>query len=338
MPSGTGTSTLRFIRCTVQEESYGLDMAWVRSIQRADQLKRNVGEEGCVGWLPSREENIPVYDLASRLGRVSGPLNMQGRIVILNPLTTHSKSPSSHPWALLVDRVSQVAQIPLSGLTPLPMIAAHSLSRYFRGVIQMGEEIVPFLAPEQLHPDAPPYVEPVVRQPIPAVNHLKGGTSSPASSTKRLHHEKQILLFTTTESAPDERALAFALSITQVPEILNMMPITHVPGAPSFVLGLANWRNRPIPVIDLNARLGLPPSSLPLNAHMRLLIVRSPNESGTDVFAGLVIQPKVRAVRLPMASQPCRSTLPIESRLLSGIVNLEKETVAIPDLAHVLSF
>ncbi|CAG1769627.1 partial Chemotaxis protein CheW, partial [uncultured bacterium] len=323
VPSGT----LRFIRCSVQDESYGIDMTWVRSIQRSDQLKREAGDNGSVGWLPSREGNIPVYDLANRLGRAANPFNSQGRIIILNLLATGTMSVATRgtrPWALLVDHVSQVIQIPMDRLIPLSAVAAHSLSNYFRGVIRLEEALVLFLAPEQLHPDAPPRAE----QPASYSVQLEPGTNHPTngnapSGTQKARREKQILLFSTTEPLPGARALSFALSITQVPEILNAVPLTRVPGAPSFVLGLVNWRNRPVPVIDLNMRLGLPSSTSSLNGRSRLLIVRSPNESGADVFAGLIIHPKVRAVRLPLASTPCQSSLPIEKRLVSGIVDLE---------------
>ncbi len=344
MTSGTALiGTLRFIRCSIQDESYGLDMTWVRSIQRADQLKRESGDDGMVGWLSSREGNIPVYDLANRLGRAASTFNAQGRIIILNPLASGTMSAaarSTRPWALLVDRVSQVIQVAMDRLIPLSAVTAHSLSNYFRGVIRLGEELVLFLAPEQLHPDAPSRAE----QPVNQSEHSGSGTNystngkAPASSGKnRARREKQILLFSTTEPLSGERALSFALSITQVPEILNTIPLTRVPGAPSFVLGLVNWRNRPVPVIDLDARLGLPSSTLSLDRRTRLLIVRSPNGSGMDVFAGLMIR-QVRAIRLPLASKPCQYSLPIEKCLVSGMVDFDKETVAIPNISQILRF
>ena len=37
------TDTLRLIRCNIGHETYGLDMSWVRSIQRLDPSNRDVG-------------------------------------------------------------------------------------------------------------------------------------------------------------------------------------------------------------------------------------------------------------------------------------------------------
>jgi chemotaxis signal transduction protein len=315
-------------------------MNWVRSIQRADQLKGDSGANGLVGVLPSHEGNIPVYGLANRLGKETRMINSQGRIVVLNPLPTPNHQP--RPWGLLVDRVSQVTQISANQLIPMPIVSAQSLSHFFRGIIQLGEEIILFLIPEQLHPDTPTHTMDTQGHEtaaMPAPSRPKNETHSTATPNKQNpQHEKQILVFSTTEPTPGEHALSFALSITQVPEILNAMPMTRVPGAPSFVLGLVNWRNRPVPIIDLNARLGLPNSRFTSQERTRLLIVRSQNPSGVDLFAGLIIHPRVRAARLPLASKPYQSNLPIARHLLSGIVDLEKETIAIPNIPQILEF
>ena len=38
--------SLRFIRCGIGEEAYGLEMSWVRRIQRTDRLRHNREEAG----------------------------------------------------------------------------------------------------------------------------------------------------------------------------------------------------------------------------------------------------------------------------------------------------
>ena len=49
----------------------------------------------------------------------------------------------------------------------------------------------------------------------------------------------------------------FAIEIQAVSEILDMRPIAHVPGAPSFMVGLIDVRGRSVPVIDLRLKLGM---------------------------------------------------------------------------------
>ncbi|MEZ4527241.1 MAG: chemotaxis protein CheW [Desulfobacterales bacterium] len=49
----------------------------------------------------------------------------------------------------------------------------------------------------------------------------------------------------------------FALDVAQVREVLDMSPITKVPGTPDFMRGVINVRGSVVPVIDLRLRFGM---------------------------------------------------------------------------------
>ena len=51
----------------------------------------------------------------------------------------------------------------------------------------------------------------------------------------------------------------YALDIVRIREILRLRPVTEVPRAPSFVLGVLSVRGEVMPVIDLRRRMGMPP-------------------------------------------------------------------------------
>ena len=51
----------------------------------------------------------------------------------------------------------------------------------------------------------------------------------------------------------------FALPVDEVQEVLMQQPLTPVPRAPEYVLGLLNLRGQVMPVIDLRRRLGFEP-------------------------------------------------------------------------------
>ncbi len=389
MLNQTRTSgTLRLIRCGIAAETYGLDMSWVRSIQRTDRLHRNPEAEGpstsrCgqpveptghnpVGWLVGNEGDIPVFSLANQLGRPSPPpLSTEGgsgalqRIVVLNPLPSPPPAGGSkggRPWALLVDRVSQVIQVPADHVVSLPPVVVNPFTDYFKGVIKLDEELILFLSPERLHPDASLSAGRPVRE---AANLSPGpilSTRSPTTSAGGQHRRHgQIVVFSIAEPHPGERALSFGLSISQIPEILQPLPMIPVPAAPAFVLGLINWRDWPVPVIDLASRLGLAPEANPsANGRTRLIIVRdkghvlpvpspalSPVEgvverssskggSNQGTLVGFLVQPAIRVLRLPIAHQPCSRTLPLDQALTRAIVELENETLVIPDIRGIL--
>lgn len=49
----------------------------------------------------------------------------------------------------------------------------------------------------------------------------------------------------------------FALDVVQVREVLDMCPITKVPGTPEFMRGVINVRGGVVPVMDLRRKFGL---------------------------------------------------------------------------------
>ena len=52
----------------------------------------------------------------------------------------------------------------------------------------------------------------------------------------------------------------YALGILQVREIIEYDTVTRMPGSPSWVRGVFNLRGRVVPLVELAAKLGLPPS------------------------------------------------------------------------------
>lgn len=307
------TATLQFIRCGVAAETYGLDMTWVRSIQRLDRLQWNKDGDNPVGWLPGSESSIPVFSLAAQLGlptKTGGDLQ---RAVVLN---------SAHrPWAVLVDHVSQVERVPVNRVVPLPPIAVNPSLNHFDGIIQTPERLNLLLSPERIHPDAAPVagrVEP------PTVRHMAKPISSGGEARRSSHG--RILVFSLKPSL-DERPIVFGLSVSQMQEVITPLPLIPVPGAPPFVDGLLNWRNSPVPIIDLAAGMGL---RAPLtDEQSRLMIVRGFDKHS---LVGFRIRPDVRVLRLPITHKLCDRELPFDRSLIRGAFELEKETLVIPDL------
>jgi purine-binding chemotaxis protein CheW len=60
----------------------------------------------------------------------------------------------------------------------------------------------------------------------------------------------------------------FALDVAQVREVLDMCPITKVPGTPDFMRGVINVRGSVVPVMDLRRKFGLPESDQTLDTRI----------------------------------------------------------------------
>ncbi len=313
---------LQLIRYGIGEETYCMDMASVRSVQRYDSLKPNSENEGPVGWLLINQETVPVFDIAARLEQSMGRDTNTGRIVVLDA--------KPKPWAFMVDRVLGVIQVAVENLFPLPAALQSASSHFLKGVIKLDDELILYISPEQLHPQK------ISTPEERTIETRKQGSRQSKTVTSRYNQvslkERRILFFYTVDSEPNERQLVFGLSITQVLEILEAPSVMPVPASPPYVLGLVNWRNRPVLVIDLNIRLGI--GSPFFGGNSRLLIART---SSNSELVGFHIKPNVTVQSLPIPNQACSRDLPVDKALTRGLFELESETLVFPDIDKVAS-
>lgn len=75
----------------------------------------------------------------------------------------------------------------------------------------------------------------------------------------------------------------YAVAMADVAEVASVPQVTRVPGAPAWLAGVANWRGRMLPVLDLRPLLGADP--VPLASSARLVVLAS-----DDVVAGVVAE------------------------------------------------
>jgi len=312
---------LQFVCCSLGSKTYALDMSWVISIQHKEHLRYNIKGEEPLGWLNG---NIPVINLSSKLGieKTAGNGEKTQRIIVLKG--------RSGPWALIFDSVTQVISVPLNSVNLLPSIAANSSPCYFGGVIRLEEKLLLLLSPESINPDA-----------STNVNKLKKKTNGKSiikskSAIKHGNRVKQIVIFSVSEQLSREASFYLALSISQVLEILEPLPITPVPGAPYFVQGVISWRGEIVTIVDLCTRLGLS-SEDNKQTRSRLVIVRSKVNADEGIYVGFLVEPGVRFLRFPFAATPCRKSIPVNIKLARSVIELGKEILMIPDMQKIIS-
>lgn len=335
---------MHVIQCAIGNERYAFDMSWVRTIQRTGTLlmspQTKSEDAGFVGWLSSNEGDIPVFDMAHRLQR---PFSMvvnspQQRILILPAPTptTPGWTAQGQPWGLLVDQVSQVLEISGDSFAPLPAIAANPQTNFFEGVIKLDDRLLLFLSPEWLHPDMSPPSNgkdgsAVTTNELPALDHFTPQPQNTATNGKSRNSGRLMICSTGDQLPSTERPIRYGFSVIQIVEIINPTPATPVPTAPPYVLGLINWRNRPVPVVDLPQRIGLAPSLN--NTYSRYAVVHD----GIGNFGCIPINADVRVVQLPIKHRPSSRPLPFNRKLAYGTFELDQETLIIPNIKQILS-
>jgi chemotaxis signal transduction protein len=75
----------------------------------------------------------------------------------------------------------------------------------------------------------------------------------------------------------------YAVAMADVAEVAAVPGVTRVPGSPPWLSGVANWRGRMLPILDLRPLLATP--TVPLASSARLLVL-----ARDDVVVGLVVE------------------------------------------------
>jgi chemotaxis signal transduction protein len=122
----------------------------------------------------------------------------------------------------------------------------------------------------------------------------------------------------------------FAVDLASVAEVGRAPLVTRVPGLPGWLAGVANWRGRILPVLDLRTLLGA--DALALDSRARLLVLTH----GSHVV-GMVVDAVDGTTMLgsDVAAFPPASG-PHGASLLSGQVPRDDGPIAVLDVAAVL--
>lgn len=216
--------------CLVGDEQFALRTADVRLIARAEDMQRDCGDER-IGTLRQGSRVVPVYCLSTLLGR-SGPAATAGRHIVVT-------AGALGPYGLLVDRVVRSGRTEKLDVLPLPSaVVGPIVARWFEGLVQMGDLSCLALSPAGFEPGAP--ARPVVRT-----------TPAPPPSARRAAAAAEIAVIFSTGALPSCAERRYALSARQIAAVVQELPCVPLPGAPAFVRGLAAWRRRAVPVVDL---------------------------------------------------------------------------------------
>ncbi len=133
----------------------------------------------------------------------------------------------------------------------------------------------------------------------------------------------KVVIFTLRESL-------YAFPGVDVKEILSLMDISPVPGAPDFIPGLINNRGDIESVINLNKFLGLPDSES--TAASRIIMA-----SKAGLRSGILVDAVIDVVDMPLASiKPALSTLGHAIKeLVTGELIYLSRTVVMLDIGRL---
>ena len=126
----------------------------------------------------------------------------------------------------------------------------------------------------------------------------------------------------------------YGLGMEEVAEVVALPAVTRLPAAPAWLLGLANWRGRVLPVLDLRPLLGTPTS--PLASSARLVVLQDPADA--TVTAGVVAEavPGVRDAEMTELTTPPATLAGDAAALIRGQVSDGQGPLAVLSVDAVL--
>jgi purine-binding chemotaxis protein CheW len=121
----------------------------------------------------------------------------------------------------------------------------------------------------------------------------------------------------------------FAVDLASVAEVGRAPAVTRVPGLPVWMAGVANWRGRILPILDLRPLLGA--QAAELDSHGRLLVL-----TGSGIAVGMLVDSVDGTTSLTDVAPFPAASAANGSNLMSGQVPRDDGPLAVLDVAGVM--
>lgn len=128
----------------------------------------------------------------------------------------------------------------------------------------------------------------------------------------------------------------FAIDAHRVREILDMVPVTEVPGSRPFVNGLINVRGKIVPLADLRMKFGM--ATPPPTIDTRIVVIETDVE-GEPTSVGLLADRVLEVTELAAAAieETPRIGLRWRSEYVQGIGKRGADLIILIDLENILA-
>ena len=128
----------------------------------------------------------------------------------------------------------------------------------------------------------------------------------------------------------------YAMDITTVREVLDIIQITKVPQMPSFMCGVINLRGRVVPVVDLRLKFGLEKATFLKEACIVIIEVFF---DGEQTVLGILVDAVQEVISLEpeQIDPPPRIGTRLKTEFIKGMGKTDKEFIIILETSKVFS-
>ncbi len=314
-------SSRTFLNTQIGDSNYFVNMSWVQSIERTDNLNRQPGSGNIIGALSIERTSIDVFSFSSLLNLEQTEEDVVSeRVVVIKKQDIR--------MGLLVNSVSGIVEVQQDLVFGIPRIADSNVSDYFDNIAISEDQLYLSISPDFI---AGRLSDNTIDSEVNETILTQTNKVDQNGTNGRTAGSNQILLFQMLDEVGKLSEYVFGMSISQILQILEPQKILEIPGSPDFVYGLINWRNRPVPVIDLYKRIGFKNSKI--TDQTRFVVARTLT-GGHIVCFPVYFDVNVKKLPLPHQKLPLESD--IDMSLTKGTFKAEDYSLVIPDMDKIV--
>lgn len=302
---------MQIVSFMVGGEEFALEIDKVKEIIRFPEIIKVPGvPEYIKGIIALRDSLMPIVDLRTRLQTGDDSITDSTRVVVADV--------DGIPMGLTVDKVYEVASVPISCIFTPPQLISGGGGKNITGIIRLDEGRRIIMLLNLLDMVSSEVMEEIQKEGQASFEVGENQDALPVG-------EEQMVVF----KLADEQ---FGVRINQVQEINRLSRITKVPRAPHYLEGVVNLRGDVIPVIDLRKRFKLESKE---HSQFTRIIVSDVNKKK----AGIIVDEVLEVLRVPGRCMEEAPDIVQDNGLkkyLEGIANLENRMVMMIDLENIL--
>lgn len=309
VPSG------QLVTFTLDGVEFGMDIDRVQEITPRTDITPVPGSPSFVlGVVNLRGMIIPVLDSRQRFHLAPNPPTDKTRIIVL--------SLAGQPTGLMVDSVAEVVKLDDFTLRETPPLVAGVRSEYLAGMVTAGDRLITLINHEKLLDSA----EFGQREALTEASAAGATLMALETATEQVEEELPYVTFTLGKES-------FGIDLKLVEEIIEVPPITKVPDAPSYVMGVICLRDQVLPLLDFIQLLNVEPAARTSEESMVILLSFGKAKLGIVVDG---IQEIIR-IREEEILPPPQTLSEDEGKNLEGIVLRSDRMVSLVKVLDIIT-
>jgi len=229
VPSG------QLVTFTLDDVEFGLDIAKIQEIVQRSAITPVPGAPSfIIGVLNLRGQIIPVIDTRLRFHLQPTEVTSKTRIIVI--------SLSGQSTGLQVDAVAEVVKLDDFSLRETPPLVAGVRSDYLAGMVQAGNRLITLIETGKIL-DSEEFGQKEFIQSAAATQAI-GWSDHAQTAEEEIEDDLPFVTFGLGKES-------FGVNLECVEEIVELPPVTKIPDAPNYVMGVICIRDKVIPLLNL---------------------------------------------------------------------------------------